>query len=63
MAAVEKDLSVDLVHKARPRERKAGSTVLTACGSTARCARARCGTRSCALPTTMPSRESCSSTA
>jgi hypothetical protein len=32
-------------------------------GSTARCARATCGSRSCAPPTTTPSRASCSSTA
>ena len=35
--------------------RRARTSAATACGSTARCARASCGTRSCARPTTTPS--------
>jgi ribonucleoside-diphosphate reductase alpha chain len=66
MQAVEHDGDVELAHKAEPSadiktagayQREDGS------GCTARCARASCGTRSCARPTTTPSRASCSSTA
>jgi hypothetical protein len=65
-AGREADGDVELVHRAEPNEDKAQpapTSATTACGSTARCARATCGTRSCAPPTTTPSRASCSSTA
>ena len=63
MLAVEKDATLELVHKAKPWPGRTPASATTACGSTARCARASCGTRSCARPTTTPSRASCSSTA
>ena len=66
MRAVEKDGDFELVHKAEPsptRRSRAPTSAPTGCGSTARCARASCGTRSCARPTTTPSRACCSSTA
>ena len=48
---------------ARRRRPPAPTSATTARGSTARCTRASCGTRSCARPTTTPSRACCSSTA
>jgi ribonucleoside-diphosphate reductase alpha chain len=64
MQAVEADGDVELAHKAEP------SNDIKAAGGYqrddglwyARCAPATCGTRSCAPPTTTPSRASCSST-
>ena len=67
MQAVEADAEFELVHQAEPgagadRRRRLRSAT-TACGSTASCRRASCGTRSCAPPTTTPSPACCSSTA
>jgi ribonucleoside-diphosphate reductase alpha chain len=66
MQAVEADGDVELTHAPRPRPTSrptAPTSATTASGSTARCAPVTCGSRSCAPPTTTPSRASCSSTA
>jgi ribonucleoside-diphosphate reductase alpha chain len=62
MQALDGDLPWELVHRAKP-----GATLLAqgafqradGCGSTRRCPRASCGTRSCAPPTTLPNPASC----
>ena len=65
MQAVEADADFELVHKAKPWPRSKAALparrrpVGLPHGARAR----RCGTRSCARPTTMPSRACCSSTA
>ena len=72
MEAVQGDAEIELVHKRRARRRAEGrrrvpaerqpARTAAACGSTARSARATCGTRSCGPPTTTPSPACFSST-
>ena len=64
MQAVEEDSDSSWCTWPNPVAIKAAgaTSATTACGSIARCARATCGNRSCARPTTTPSRVCCSST-